>query len=260
MTSGKPSSNGAISWLDRKLYPSFPNHWDDALFREKILAHLDSTTVLLDLGAGAGIVPHMNFKERAGLACGLDLDPRVAGNSFLHEGRIGNAESIPWPDDTFDVVVCNNVLEHLSRPVAVFREVCRCLKPGGTFLAKTPNSLHYVALAARCTPYGFHRWFNQKRGRAGKDTFPTLYRANSSRSIHECCRSAGLVVHGMDYVEGRPEYLRFSVPSYLAGFIYERLVNQTRILSPFRVVIIAVMRKPPGLSRRTGSDVQRPLC
>lgn len=45
-------------------------------------------------------------------------------------------------------------------------------------------------------------------------------------------------------VQGRPEHLRFSVPSCLAGFAYERLVNRTRILSRFRIIIIAAMRKP----------------
>lgn len=244
MTSRSPGTGGAVSWLDHRLYPAFSDNWDDALFRAKVLGHVDPSTLLLDLGAGSGIVPHMDFKDRAGLVCGLDPDPRVSENPFLHEGRVGDAERIPWPDDTFDVVVCNNVLEHLPRPAAVFREVRRCLKPGGTFLAKTPNSLHYVALLARCTPHAFHKWFNRKRGRAEEDTFPTLYRANSSRSIRRLCSSAGLAVDGMEHVEGRPEYLRFSVPSYLAGFAYERLVNRMRVLSRFRVIIIAVMRKP----------------
>ena len=248
MTSRNFGTSKAVSWLDRRLYPAFSDHWDDALFRAKVLDHLDPSATLLDLGAGSGIVPHMDFKHRAGLVCGLDLDPRVSANPLLHEGRVGDAERIPWPDDTFDVVVCNNVLEHLSRPAAVFREVRRCLKPGGTFLAKTPNSLHYVPLLAHCTPYAFHKWFNQKRGRASEDTFPTLYRANSSRSIHRHARSSGLTVDGIDHVEGRPEYLRFSAPSYLAGFVYERVVNRTRLLSRFRVILIAVMRKPRYLS------------
>ena len=48
----------------------------------------------------------------------------------------------------------------------------------------------------------------------------------------------------MEHMEGRPEYLRFSIPSHLAGFLYERLMDRTRILSRFRVVAIPVMRKP----------------
>ena len=234
----------SIDWLDRFLYPGFFDHWDDSLFRREILTHLSSSTVLLDLGAGAGILPQMDFRDHAGLVCGMDVDPSILGNPFLHEARVGNVEQLSWADNTFDVVVSNNVLEHVSRPATVFAEVRRVLKPGGMFLAKTPNSLHYVALLARCTPYRFHQWFNEKRGRAAKDTFPTHYRANSVGRIRRYCLSAGLLMEDVCRIEGRPEYLRFSVPSYLAGALYERVVNSTRILSSFRAVIIAVMRKP----------------
>ena len=234
----------AIDWLDRFLYPGFSDHWDDWLFRREILKYLNSSTVLLDLGAGAGILPQMDFRDHVSLAGGIDIEPCVLNNPFLHEARVGNVEQLPWADKTFDVVVSNNVLEHLSQPATVFSEVRRVLKPGGVFLAKTPSSLHYVALLARCTPHRFHQWFNERRGRAAKDTFPTRYRANSVGRLRRYCLYAGLLVKDIQHIEGRPEYLRFSVPSYLAGAFYERVVNGTRILSSFRVVLIAVMRKP----------------
>ena len=236
--------SSAIDWLDRFLYPGFSDHWDDWLFRREILNHLGSSTVLLDLGAGAGILPQMDFRDHAGLVCGMDIEPSILGNPFLHEARVGSVEQLSWADNTFDVVISNNVLEHLSRPATVFAEVRRVLKPGGMFLAKTPSSLHYVALLARCTPHRFHQWFNERRGRAAKDTFPTLYRANSVGRIRRYCLSAGLLVEDVRRIEGRPEYLRFSVPSYLIGVLYERVVNSTRSLSSFRAVLIAVMSKP----------------
>ena len=40
--------------LDRTLYPGFVRNWDDRLFRERILEHINPTAVVLDLGAGAG--------------------------------------------------------------------------------------------------------------------------------------------------------------------------------------------------------------
>lgn len=233
----------SIDWLDRFLYPGFSDHWDDWLFRREILKYLNESTVLLDLGAGAGILPQMDFRDHVGLVCGVDIEPCVLNNPFLHEARVGNVEQLSWADNTFDVVVSNNVLEHLSRPATVFAEVRRVLKPGGMFLAKTPSSLHYVAGLARCTPHRFHQWFNEMRGRATKDTFPTHYRANSVGRIRQYCLSTGLLVEDVQHIEGRPEYLRFSVPSYLTGALYERVVNSTRILSPFRVVLVAVIRK-----------------
>ena len=183
--------NKAIYWLDSCLYPTFSDQWDNILFRQEILEYLNSSTVLLDLGAGAGLLPQMDFREHVALACGMDIEPCVLDNPFLYEAHVGNVAQLSWAENTFDVVVSNNVLEHLLQPATVFSEVYRVLKPGGIFLIKTPNCLHYVALLARCTPHRFHEWFNQKRGRASKDTFPTLYRVNTSRRIRACCLSAG---------------------------------------------------------------------
>ena len=45
-------------------------------------------------------------------------------------------------------------------------------------------------------------------------------------------------------IEGRPEYLRFSAPTYLLGWLYERLVNQMPGLWRLRVLLIAELRKP----------------
>ena len=126
-------------WMDRVLYPRHTTNWDDQLFREIIATHIRPDSTVLDLGAGAGIVPQMNFRGLASRVCGVDPDPRVAENQYLDEAKVGLGDAIPYPDDTFDVVFADNVLEHLEHPDQVFREVARVLKPGGIFLTKTPN-------------------------------------------------------------------------------------------------------------------------
>ena len=62
------------------------------------------------------------------------------------QGKIGMEESIPYANETFDLVFSDNVVEHLSDPNAVLNEVRRVLKPGGLFFAKTPNKKHYMPL------------------------------------------------------------------------------------------------------------------
>lgn len=233
-----------LRWLDRSLYPGVEGRWDDALFRERVLALLDPEHVVLDLGAGAGIVPHTDFRGRARRVCGLDPDPRVVANPHLDEGRVGVGEHIPWPDQTFDLVFADNVLEHLERPVAVLREVARVLKPGGRFVAKTPNTLHYMPTVARLTPTGFHRFVNRLRGRAEADTFPTRYRVNSPAALRRCARAAGLELARAELHESRPEYLRFNAATYLAGWLYERSVNASERLARFRLVLVATLEKP----------------
>jgi SAM-dependent methyltransferase len=233
-----------VSWLDRTAYPGIANNWDDAMLRVWVLAALNPNAHVLDLGAGAGIVAEMNFRGVAARVCGVDPDPRVLQNRHLDEGRIGYGELIPYGDRLFDLVLADNVLEHLENPTAVLREVSRVLKPGGLFIAKTPNVRHYVPLIARMTPLRLHKLFNRFRKRNAEDTFPTLYQANCRRDVAMVTAAAGLSLDRIAFCEGRPEYLRFSVPTYLVGIAYERIVNAVSWLEPFRVVMLVQLHKP----------------
>ena len=230
-------------WMDRTWYPNHAKNWDDQLFREAILRNLKPEMTMLDLGAGAGIVDKMNFRQLASRVCGVDLDPRVVDNPFLDEGRVSDAGEIPFPDESFDVVFSDNVLEHLEIPDQVFREVARVLKGGGLFMFKTPNKWHYMPTIARLSPHGFHQFVNRLRGRAEIDTFPTRYRANTKADITRLANQTGFDVISIDRVEGRPEYLRMTAPTYFLGMLYERIVNANKGLAPFRILLVGTMRK-----------------
>jgi SAM-dependent methyltransferase len=232
------------TWMDRRLYPNAQDRWDDRLFRDRILSRLRSEYFVLDLGAGAGIVPEMNFKGHVSRMCGVDLDPRVAQNPFLDEGKVSDAGSIPYADQTFDLVFADNVMEHLEYPDVVFKEVFRVIKPGGVLLFKTPNAAHYMPLIARLTPHGFHRFVNRLRGRAAVDTFPTRYKANTAAQVRRLAKHAGFAVDRITLTESRPEYLRILAPLYMAGFLYERLVNSSSLFEGLRILLIAELRKP----------------
>ena len=108
-------------WMDLNWYPTYAKNWDDQLFRERILARINPDSIILDLGAGAGIVSQMNFKGLARSVCGVDLDPRVVENPMLDEGRVSDAGEIPYGDGMFDLVFSDNVFEHLDTPAAVYK-------------------------------------------------------------------------------------------------------------------------------------------
>lgn len=58
----------------------------------------------------------------------------------LHAAAVqGDALHLPFPDDSFDRVICSEVLEHIPDDVAAMRELARVLRPGGTMAITVPR-------------------------------------------------------------------------------------------------------------------------
>ena len=71
--------------------------------------------------------------------CGIDLSEEmlaVAKSKLPEQVKLllGDSEALPFPDNAFDVVYCNDSFHHYPAPKDVLREINRVLKPGGTFL------------------------------------------------------------------------------------------------------------------------------
>lgn len=235
-----------IGRIDKFFYPNITVGWDDAIFRSAIIKNLSPRSRILDYGAGRGYVSEMNFKEVCASVSGVDPDAAVLQNPFLHDAKLLDLDTgkIPYPDGSFDLVFADNVMEHIADPAVVLAEIFRVLKPGGLFLAKTPNRLHYMPIIAMLTPLWFHGFYNRLRGRSTFDTFPTHYRLNSSKAVRSFAVCARFDIISIDYFESRPEYLRLFSVSYLIGILYERIVNSMEIFRIFRILLIFTLRKP----------------
>lgn len=235
-----------VEWLDSKFYPEYGANWDDVMFRADIEARMGQNSIVLDYGAGRGNVSSMNLRGQCARVYGVDPDAAVLGNPFLDDANVLDLGSgkLPYPAEMFDLVVSDNVMEHIDSPVVVLDEIFRVLKPGGCLLFKTPNRCHYMPLIARITPLWFHRFYNRLRGRSEVDTFPTRYKLNSRNSIEGFAKRSGFEVRQVRIVEGRPEYLRISGFTYLMGLLYERMVNSSNVFEGFRCVIYCQLEKP----------------
>lgn len=229
--------------LRRRFYaPSFQGMYEH--FLSTIQEHLRPDADVLDAGCGSGRV----FQHRlAGLAqrvVGVDLAEGLAGNPNIDAAVRGDLYTLPLRDASFDLAVLSHVAEHLARPQAAFRELARVLRPGGRLLLLTPNRWHYVTVGARLTPHPLHEAFSRWRGLDERDVFPTAYRANTAGRLRALLEGAGLEVERLERFETEPEYLAFHPIAYALGVAYERLVNRFEALSPLRVNLLAVARKP----------------
>jgi SAM-dependent methyltransferase len=65
-------------------------------------------------------------------------DGEIAPEAYLGVLR-GDARRLPFRDDSFDVVLTSEVLEHIQDDVAAIGEMVRVLKPGGRFAATVPS-------------------------------------------------------------------------------------------------------------------------
>src|SRR5216684_2764364 len=92
------------------------------------LGRLQPGERVLDLGSGAGtdsLVAAQMVGEQ-GRVTGIDMTPEM-----LEKAREGEAERLPFPDESFDVVISNGVIDLIPDKDAVFGEIFRVLAPGG---------------------------------------------------------------------------------------------------------------------------------
>lgn len=114
---------------------------------------LSSGDRVLDLGCGEGRHVISAYLEQGVDAVGVDLSledlktTRVKFQEFAQGAQTGssfslssaNALALPFADNTFDKVICSEVLEHIPDYQSALREIDRVLKPGGLFCASVPR-------------------------------------------------------------------------------------------------------------------------
>lgn len=106
-------------------------------------------TRVLDAGAGRGpyreLFAHCDYVSSDWAS---SIHPEAK-----HADIVASLDDLPVEDEAFDVVVCTQVLEHVSEPAAVLRELSRVLAPGGKLLLTAPfvGELHEE-------PYDYYRY------------------------------------------------------------------------------------------------------
>jgi len=97
--------------------------------------------------AAGGLKPSSPFFADAAEYVGVDVAESPSADV------VGFVESLPIDDDSFDIVLCTQVLEHVDDPAAAVREMHRVTKPGGRVLAST-----HGVMVFHPNPNDYWRW------------------------------------------------------------------------------------------------------
>ncbi len=119
------------------------------LARYRWAAKLAARRRILDAGCGTGYGLAILIEAGALEGVGVDVSAeaieaaalRVPGNVTL---ELGDLNEIAQPDESFDLIVCFEVLEHLETPDRALDEFHRLLKPEGVLLVSSPNRHVYT--------------------------------------------------------------------------------------------------------------------
>jgi ubiquinone/menaquinone biosynthesis C-methylase UbiE len=112
------------------------NQFNRDMWVEKKAMQVPKGSKVLDAGAGTGryrrLFSHCDYKAQD-----FCKEPSTIGR-YTKMDYVCDVTSIPAPDESFDVILCTEVLEHVPEPIKVIREFSRMLKKGGTLLLTAP--------------------------------------------------------------------------------------------------------------------------
>src|SRR2546430_7113646 len=113
----------------------------DARWRARLVDSVRAAPgdVVLDVATGTGLVAWA-VSERYGCdVVGLDRSGDMLSAAVARNGHIplvrARAESLPFPDDSFDHLTFTYLLRYVDDPSAVLRELARVVKPGGRIVS-----------------------------------------------------------------------------------------------------------------------------
>lgn len=139
-------------YAEKSLRPELLQHF--TRIRDKILALLDlargkqGTYDVLDVGCNAGTQCGI-WAELGHSVHGLDINEplltmarrRAAEKAYTIDFQLGSATALPWPDQSMDVCIALELLEHVSDWQGCLKEFKRVLRPGGIMFLSTTNAL-----------------------------------------------------------------------------------------------------------------------
>lgn len=156
-----------------KLVPGYRFKWDIYFDRLEELAR--QSEAFLDAGCG----DNRTSAELEGptVRLGIDLHRKAEFGTYI----CANLENVPFAEETFDLVGCRYVVEHLEEPMWAFSELRRVMKPGAHILIQTVNRASLLIFFSRALGPRIRRLISRRRyARKSDDIFPVHDRFNTT--------------------------------------------------------------------------------
>jgi len=170
----------AKDWLDRRFFKRFVS----------VLPHPQIN--VLDVGGGAGLALS-SFKKidrRIKRSVIVDIDKRAGdvARKLGHEYFCGRFEDFP-PDQTFEIILMLNLIEHVENPAALLSKAQKQLSHGGLVILKTPNIDSLDARLFRRRNWGGYHC-------------PRHWILFDRRSLERLVNNSGLRIKRLEYTQG----------------------------------------------------------
>ena len=131
---------------------------------------------VLDVGGSTGIIDDY-LANHFGSVIGIDIDVKaidIASQTFDRNNlyfHCGDAMHLDAPDESFDVVICSQVYEHVPDSKKMIEEIFRILRPGGICYFAASNRLmwnepHYNLPLLSVVPRYIAHWYIRMSGKA----------------------------------------------------------------------------------------------
>lgn len=153
---------------------------------------------VLDVGCGSGAIT-MGVANRGYETIGLSWDEENQKKA-VQRAKISGIETVSFPvgdarkldqmeeyKQTFDCVLCCEVIEHILDDVKLMRDIVGCLKPGGKLILTTPNAFY------RSSEFDAGPWEVEENG-------GHVRRGYTSSEIKELCELSGLRIEEIGYI------------------------------------------------------------
>jgi SAM-dependent methyltransferase len=175
---------------------------------------------IYEAGGGSTSFLPLSVLNRAHVTV-VDIDEdQIRNNTYADKTVLGDIQSYRFKRETFDLVICYNVIEHLADVEAALLGFCESLKQGGLILIGAPNPTSLSGVVTKYSPHWFHVWFyrhvrgDRHAGEPGQAPFPTFFHPLVSLSKLEAfARGHGLqVTYKREYESPRFPEMRARKP------------------------------------------------